>query len=362
MSYNLEEILRNFKIEADISSYGNGHINDTYIVENEPKYILQKINTNVFKNPDEVMENILEVTSHLRKKIKAEGGDPDRETLTVIKTIDDNCYYKLSDDAYFRLYKFIDNAVSYDIVDSPDKLYSAGYAFGKFQNMLSDFPADKLFETIKDFHNTVNRFENLKQAIKEDKMGRLSSVKDEIEFALKREYFCDKVISKMAEGKIPSRVTHNDTKLNNVMLDKDTGEGVCVIDLDTVMPGSLLYDYGDALRFGANSAAEDERDLSKVWFKEDMFKAFSKGFLTPLSNTLTDEEFNLLPFSIKLMTYECGIRFLTDYLNGDTYFKIHYEDQNLARTRTQFKLIADFESKENKLFDELKKIREEISK
>lgn len=360
MSYSLEEILRNFKLEADISTYGNGHINDTYIVENEPKYILQRINTSIFESPDEVMSNILSVTEHLRSKIILDGGNPDRETLTVIRTIDNKSFYRHSDGACFRLYKFIENAVSYDIADSPEKMYGAGHAFGKFQKMLSDFPADKLYETIKNFHNTPMRFENLEKAVSENKAGRLDSVKNEIEFAFNRKHYCDVITSEIKRGNIPLRVTHNDTKLNNVMLDKDTGEGVCVIDLDTVMPGSVLYDYGDALRFGASTAAEDEKDLSKVWFDAKMFEAFTEGFLSQLIDSLTENEIKHLVFSIKLMTFECGIRFLTDYLNGDTYFKIHYENQNLMRTRTQFKLISDIESKEEEIESRLEKIINKI--
>lgn len=354
MAYDFTKILTEFQVDADTSSYGNGHINDTFIVEKNPNYILQRINTEVFKNPDNVMENIMNVTSHIRKKIKQEGGNAKRESLKVYKTVDGKPYYRCKDGACFRLYNFIEDAISYDIVDDPEKLYSAGVAFGKFQRRLSDFPMEKLHETIKDFHNTPVRFEALKTAIKEDKAGRVKNVPEEIKFAMDREKFCDKVVKELDSGKIPLRVTHNDTKLNNVMLDKVTNEGVCVIDLDTVMPGSLLYDYGDALRFGGNTANEDEADVSKVTFDIEMFKAFTKGFLSELSQTITKKEKELLIFSIKLMTFECGIRFLTDYLNGDTYFKTHYENHNLVRARTQFKLISDIESKEKTLEKELK--------
>lgn len=345
MSYTLDDIIHKFAIKADISPYGNGHINDTYIAESNPRFIMQKINSNVFKNPYEVMQNIVNVTEHLKKKIAENGGDTERETLSVVKTIDGENLYLADDGNFFRMYNFIENSVSYDAVENPQQFTEAARAFGRFQNMLADFPADELFETIPDFHDTRKRFENLKKAIAEDKMGRLASVKEEVEFALARENETGIVVDALADGSVPLRVTHNDTKLNNVMLDKDTGEGVCVIDLDTVMPGSLLYDYGDALRFGASTGSEDETDLRKINFSLELFEAFTKGFLGEVGSKLTPKERELLPFSAKLMTFECGIRFLTDYLEGDTYFKIHREHHNLDRCRTQFKLVADMESK-----------------
>lgn len=353
MEYNLKEILKQFSIDIAVSPYGNGHINDTYIAESDVRYILQRINTDIFKNPDTLMENIQNVTEHLRKKIRQNGGDENRETLTVIPTINGDRYLK-TDSGCYRVYRFIENTVSYDNVENASQLYHAAKAFGKFQNMLADFPADKLYETIPDFHDTGKRFEALKQAIKEDAAGRAKTVAKEIEFALSHENEVNIVTDAIKSGEVPLRVTHNDTKLNNVLLDKDTGEGVCVIDLDTVMPGSMLYDYGDALRFGASSGTEDERDLSKIWFDLDLFEAFTRGYLEEVASVMTKKEIELLPFSAKLMTYECGIRFLTDYLNGDTYFKIHREHHNLDRARTQFKLVSDMESKT----DSMKKIVE----
>ena len=345
MSINPSEIIHKFAINADISPYGNGHINDTYMAESNPRFIMQKINNNVFKHPDQVMENIVNVTEHLKKKIAENGGDIGRETLSVIKTVDGKNMYQTDDGCFYRMYNFIENAISYDAVENPNQLTEAARAFGKFQNMLADFPADKLHETIPNFHDTRKRFDNLKKAIAEDKAGRLASVKEEVEFALAREAEVGTIVDAIADGSVPLRVTHNDTKLNNVMLDKDTGEGVCVIDLDTVMPGSLLYDYGDALRFGASTGAEDETDLSKITFSLELFEAFTKGFLNEVGSKLTPRERELLPFGAKIMTFECGIRFLTDYLEGDTYFKIHREHHNLDRCRTQFKLVADIELK-----------------
>ena len=352
MNYSLAEIVRNFSIDVSVESYGNGHINDTYIADSEPKYILQRINHAIFKNPEQVMSNILGVTEFLREKIIAEGGDPNRETLTVIKTVDGKSYYKTEDGNYFRMYNYVEDAVSYEAVESPEQFYQAARAFGKFQNMLSDYPAEKLYDTIPFFHDTVKRFGDFKKAVADDLAGRVATVQKEIDFVLAREADAAVVVNAIADGRVPLRVTHNDTKLNNVMLDSKTGAGVCVIDLDTVMPGSLLYDYGDALRFGASSGAEDEVDLDKIYFDLELFEAFTKGFLEEVGDKLTPAEIELLPFSAKLLTYECGMRFLGDYLNGDTYFKTHREGHNLDRARTQFKLVADIERK----LDEMKNI------
>jgi len=348
MTLNFFEILKNFNIDIEASAYGNGHINDTYIVHSHPEYILQRINKNVFKNPAEVMENIKGVTEFLHEKVVEAGGNPDRDCLTLICTNDGKPYYEHTDGEFYRVYKFITNAKSYDKVENPMQLYYAAKAFGRFQNLLAEYPAETLHETIVDFHNTKARFEQFKTAVANDAAGRAKDVQEEIKFVLDREADCGVVVDAIAEGKIPLRVTHNDTKLNNVLLDDVTGEGVCVIDLDTVMPGSLLYDYGDALRFGGSSGLEDEKDLSKIWFVVENFEAFTKGFLEELPS-ITEEELKLLPFSIKLMTYECGSRFLADYLNGDVYFKTHYPEHNLVRARTQFKLVADIEQKMDEL-------------
>ena len=356
MDKQFQEILANFNLFLNPDAYGNGHINDTYIVHSQPDYILQRINKKVFTNPPAVMENIQGVTEFLRRKIIAEGGDPDRETLNLIMTVDGQPYYHHTDGEYYRVYKFIDHAVSYDLVENPMQLYHAARAFGKFQNMLADYPAEKLHETIVDFHNTRKRYEQFKDALAKDASGRAKNAGPEIDFVLAREGDAGVIVDALADGSIPLRVTHNDTKLNNVLLDEVTGEGVCVIDLDTVMPGSLLYDYGDALRFGGSSGAEDEPDLSKIWFDVEKFTAFTKGFIEVLPS-ITDKELRLLPFSIKLMTLECGSRFLADYINGDVYFKTHYPEHNLIRARTQFKLVKEIEDK----MDELDAIVAEIA-
>lgn len=354
--YDLKEIISHFQVDTDIVPYGEGHINDTYLADSSPyKYILQKINHTIFKDPDSLMDNIVAVTDYLRGVITKEGGDPDRETLTVIKTRDGKNLYRSPSGDYFRMYIFVDNTNVYQMVENKEQFYHAAKAFGKFQKQLSGFDAGRLSETIPEFHNTRSRFEQLKTAIAENKAGRLGEVQPEIEFALAREKEISTVVDALASGDLPLRVTHNDTKLNNVLFDKDSGEAICVIDLDTVMPGSLLYDYGDSIRFGASSGAEDETDLSKIYCDLELFDAFTRGFLEELSGSITPKEIELLPFSARLITYECGIRFLADYLNGDTYFKIHRPAHNLDRCRTQFKLVADMEKKAEQMNDIVKK-------
>lgn len=354
MAYNIADISKEFNVDILAEPYGNGHINDTFIVDGSPRYILQSINTAIFENPDELMQNICGITEHIKAKIIENGGDPDRETLTVIKTKLGKAYYKADEQTCFRMYKFIEDTVTHESVTDPVQLYSAAKAFGKFQKMLADYPAETLHETIVNFHNTVDRFRQLHEAIKNNKAGRLDEVKAEIEFALAREKEAALVVEAIADGRVPIRVTHNDTKLNNVMFDKNTDEGICVVDLDTVMPGSLLYDFGDALRFAGSSGAEDETDLSKIWFDLECYEQFAKGFIEELKDTFTEREKELLSFSVKLMSLECGIRFLADHLNGDTYFKVHREGHNLDRCRTQFKLVADIENKLNAM-DEINK-------
>ena len=351
----LDLILKQFNIENDAKAYGNGHINDTYICGSS-KYILQRINTSVFTDPDAVMRNIENITEHLRKKITANGGDPIRESLNIIKTVDGKNYYKYDDNNVFRVYNFVSGTKTVEDDRTYEDLYNAGVGFGKFQRMLDDFPAGKLSETIRDFHNTPIRLKHFENAVREDKVSRVSSVKDEINFVRNNSDISGIVVEKIADGTIPLRVAHNDTKINNILFDKNTGEAVCVIDLDTVMPGSALYDFGDALRIGGSTAAEDETDLSKVHFDSESFKQFAKGYLSQTKEIFTKTELELLPLSVRLMTFECGMRFLTDYLNGDVYFKIHRPDHNLDRARNQFKLCVELKEKE----EELKEIINDI--
>ena len=360
MGYDISEIVKHFDIDGEYiysESYGCGHINDTYAVyfkrNDKPpvRYIVQRINTEIF-NEEKLMHNIVLVTDFLKERIAAEGGDPFKNTLTILKTKDGKSFYKTSEGSCFRVYLFIEDTVTYQSASTKVVLENAGKAFGHFQKQLADFDASKLYEVIKDFHNTKKRFEDLLKSIEKDSENRAKSAQKEIEFVLKRENYCDEIISKLGSNDIPLRVTHNDTKLNNILMDPITGEGICIIDLDTVMPGSLLYDFGDSNRFGANTALEDETDLSKVSFSIDMFTAYTKGFLSEVSDTITECEANLLPFSCILMTFEVGIRFLTDYLEGDTYFKVTHPLHNLERAKNQFKLVEDIECK----LDEMKNI------
>lgn len=352
---DMNAILKQFNVKSRIEAYGNGHINDTYCTET-PKYILQRINTAIFKDPDNLMENIRRVTAFLREKIEAEGGNPDRETLTVIPTADGKDCYHLDEDHVYRVYKFITDTKTIENDKTLADLKEAGRGFGRFARMLADFPVEVLHDTIPDFHHTPKRVEALKKAIQEDRAGRASGIQKEIDFALSRAEFADTVIKGIEGGSIPLRVTHNDTKINNILFDYETGEAVSVIDLDTVMQGSMLYDFGDALRMGGSTGAEDETDLSLVHFNENAFRSFAEGYLSEMGKQLTEEELRLLPFSVKLLTYECGIRFLTDYLNGDTYFRIHREHHNLDRARNQFKLVAELEQKEEQLSAIVKEI------
>lgn len=356
MEFNLKKIAEAFQIEGEYinaAPYGEGHINSTFLLETTAdKYILQKINSNVFPHPEEVMDNVVMVTEFLKDKIEKAGGDSRRETLTVIPTKAGESYLKTDDGDFYRVYVFIDNAISYQVVENPEDFYNAACAFGKFQNMLADFDASKLHETIKNFHNTKTRYDDFEKAVSDNKSGKAESVREEIEFAMARRKDASIIVDGIADGRIPLRVTHNDTKLNNVMVDEKTGVGICVIDLDTVMSGSLLYDFGDSIRFGTNPASEDEKDLSKVYCDLNLFEQYVNGFLSQLGDSITKEEIELLPMSAKLMTLECGIRFLGDHLNGDVYFKVHRENHNLDRARTQFKMVADMEEK----MDEMKAI------
>ena len=361
MEHNFNEIVKHFTFEGNFveaNPYGFGHINDTFAAyfkkrDNQVhRYIIQRINHNVFKSPENLMHNIDGVTRHLRKKINLAGGDPDRETLNIISTIDGQSFYKSADGNYWRAYIFIEDAQTYQLVENLQHLCNAGKAFGKFQKLMGDFPAAQLHETIINFHHTAKRYQAFEEALKNDAMGRASAVKAEIDFVQKRANETSILIDLLKDGKLPLRVTHNDTKFNNVMIDDKTGEGVCVIDLDTVMPGLSLYDYGDSIRSGTNPADEDEKDLSKVCMDLTLFESFTKGFLEAAGDFLTEQEIKYLPFSAKMMTLECGIRFLADHLSGDTYFKIHREGHNLDRARTQFKMVADMEEK----FEEMKLI------
>jgi len=350
----LEEAIAGFQFKGTLVSsapYGSGHINDTFLLiydiaeMGQIKVILQRMNKVVFTKPVELMENILGVTSYLRERIIEDGGDPERETLNVIPALDEKPYYIDSEGEYWRSYKFITDATSYDRVEQPEHFYQSAVAFGNFQRLLSKYPAETLHETIPGFHDTKARFAVLQKAVEDDVMGRAAAVEKEIEFVLRREDIANCFGELQRCGEVPLRVTHNDTKLNNVMIDNKTGRGICVIDLDTVMPGLAMNDFGDSIRFGASTAGEDETDLSKVCCDMELFELYTKGFVKGCGGRLTAKEIELLPMGALAMTYECGIRFLTDYLQGDQYFKTHRPGHNLDRCRTQFKLVEDMQKK-----------------
>lgn len=353
-----EKVAMQFALEGELkelSVFGNGHINDTLRATCEladgrtKRYIVQRMNDGIFKNPDELMENVMNVTSFLRKKIIAAGGDPDRETLNVIPTKDGKNYLTDENGDFWRCYIFIEDATSFDQVEKPEDFYNSAVAFGNFQRLLADYPAATLHETIKNFHNTVSRFADFKKAVEEDVAGRARDVQKEIQFVLDREADCHVICDALTKGELPLRVTHNDTKLNNIMIDNRTGKGLCVIDLDTVMPGSSLYDYGDSIRFGASTGAEDEQNLDLIWCDLELFEIYTKGYVEGCGGSLTETEIRMMPMGAKLMTLECGMRFLADHLQNDIYYKIHRENHNLDRARTQFKLVADMEAKWNEM-------------
>lgn len=356
----LNEVLNAYEFGGDVVStysYGEGHINNTFCVcvrdsnGKEVNYILQRINSNVFKEPIKLMDNIANITNYLKDIIKDSGGDYKRETLSLVKTKDKKDYYIDSDKEVWRVFYFIDNIFCLQAIEKPEHFYESAKSFGKFMKQLSDFPVETLYETIPRFHDTPNRLENLKIAIKEDKASRAKQVKDEINFALARESDCNYLTSKLANGELPLRVTHNDTKLNNILFDKQTEKGLCVVDLDTIMPGLCANDFGDSIRYGATTAAEDEPDTSKMHFDIKLFELYTKGYLEVAGDILTLEEKKSLVWGAKLMTLECGIRFLTDYLNGDIYFKVNHENHNLDRARTQFKLVYEMEENFDKMIE-----------
>ena len=343
-----------------VKDCNKGHINGTYFVDCEvegnkkkQKYVLQSVNTSVFKNPDRVMENILNVTSHIKKKLVEEGKDPATGTMNIVFTKEGNYSYIDEAGRYWRSYVFVEGDC-YQFADSPELMERFGRAFGRFQRQLSDFDASSLYESIPGFHNTVRRFACLEGAIDDDIACRAKDVKDDVSFIFDRKDKISFIMDGIADGRFPLRVTHNDTKLNNIMMDPETGEGRCVIDLDTVMPGSVLADFGDAIRFGASSAAEDESDLDKVYMRLDMFEGFVKGFLEGLDGSLTETEIRALPMGAYMLTLEQAIRFLEDYLRGDKYFRTSYPRHNLDRARNQMKLVRDMESK----MDEMNRIIE----
>jgi hypothetical protein len=351
----LLDISRQFHIYGDLlhaEPCKIGHINETYIAAYNQggvhvRYVHQKINTNVFKDPDAVMDNIVRVTSHQRAKLAKRGvRDVSRRVLTVLPTREGRFYYRNGDGECWRTFLFVERVRTYEAVESPAQAYEAGRAFGEFQSLLVDLPGPRLAETIPYFHNTRRRFEALQQAIAADRVNRAAEARKEIEFALRQEKIVDVILDALARKRIPERITHNDTKFNNVMLDVETGQAMCVVDLDTVMPGCALYDFGDMVRTTTSPTLEDELDLSKVSMRMPMFKALCRGYLEAAGPFLNKTERSLVAFAGKLITFTIGIRFLTDYLSGDTYFRVHRPNHNLDRVRTQFRLVESIQKQE----------------
>ena len=362
----LQEVLAAFDFGAPVVGalrYGQGHINDTFVVHTQPedtscrRFILQRMSAAAFKRPDQLMENIMGVTEYLGREIESRGGDREREALRVIRPRNGEPYYTDSANGAWRVYPFVEDTICYQTAETPALFAASGRAFGRFQRLLQGYPAQTLHETIPYFHDTEDRLAKLKAALTADKLGRAAECRPELDFVLAREADCSVALQALRDGVLPLRVTHNDTKLNNVLMDRDSGEGLCIIDLDTVMPGLSINDFGDSIRFGANHSAEDEKDLSKVNLDVSLFEAYTQAFLEGAGGTLTAAEIDHLPWGAKLMTFECGIRFLTDYLEGDVYFHTTRDGQNLDRCRTQFKLVSDMEAHWDELSEIVKKYK-----
>ena len=348
----MREIAEQFCLEGKpvrCERHGNGHINETYFVRTDKprEYILQRMNTQVFPDVEGLMRNVAAVSAYLRR-----GCDDPRRVLTLVPARDGASFYRAPDGGCWRVFDFISGGVCLEQADSARDMRECGAGFGAFQRQLADFPAHTLTETIPRFHDTPERFRQLRRAIEEDRAGRLKDVRAEVEAYLSREAEADALTRLHREGVLPTRVTHNDTKINNIMLDAQTRTALCVIDLDTVMPGLAAHDFGDAIRSGANTAAEDERDLSRVSLSLPYVEAFAQGFLGACGGSLTQAEIETLPMGAKLMTLECGARFLADHLNGDVYFHVSREGHNLDRTRTQIALVQDMERK----WDDMRRI------
>jgi Ser/Thr protein kinase RdoA (MazF antagonist) len=342
-------ILNQFKIEETVSvePCGNGHINHTFLAGTEAgtQYILQEINTSVFADPDALMENITCVTSYLRREIARTGGNPERETLRIIETLDGKPYYRDEEQHVWRMYPYLENTMTLEQVENCEDFEESGLAVGRFLSLLNGYPIETLHETIPQFHNLAKRYRDFEKATEEDVCHRAQEVQREIAFVRAQRDEILKVSDLLQAGTLPLRVTHNDTKLNNILFDSRTRKAVCLIDLDTVMPGYSIFDFGDAIRFGANTAAEDEPDAGKVSLSLELYEAYADGFLAACGEKLTEQEIEMLPMGAKMMTMECGMRFLTDYLQGDVYYQTSRPAQNKDRCRTQLALVADMERK-----------------
>lgn len=358
------KILKEFGLNGiqEIEQVKSGNINTTYVATNlqdnaKKRYILQKINTNVFRRPYQVMENIVSVCDYLQKANAKKYGTAHRRCMVFLRTADGEPFYESAELGFWRCCEHIENATAYDKVEKAEHFESAGAAFGEFQRMLAGFESESLHETIPGFHHTKSRLETFKKDLETDAAGRAESTQQEIREILQRENTASYVLDMMERGEIPIRVTHNDTKLNNIMIDDESGEGICVIDLDTIMPGTALFDFGDAIRFGANHTYEDDPDLEEVYLDLDLFEAFTRGFLGKAKGRLTDKEIENLAAGAVVITYEQALRFLDDYINGDTYFKINSPEHNLVRARNQIRLLQDMEQKYGKMREIVEKYR-----
>ena len=345
----VEEIVSHFALPGAVRSvcpFGNGHINDTYLIDVDcgPGYLLQRVNTSVFRRPEEVQDNICRITAYLKERICEEDGDPLRETLTPVLTHEKTSYVMDESGYLWRTYLFVRDTRSCEQPVSAEELYEAGRVFGIFERRLKDFPAETLYETIPGFHDTPARAQQLREAMKKDAAHRGKSALDEYRFCAERMHKADLFVKAYGEGLIPKRVTHNDTKANNALLDAESGLGICVCDLDTVMPGFAAYDFGDAIRYGASLAQEDEPDLNKIALSLEKAKAYAEGFLSEAGSVFSDTERKMLPDGIWMITYEQAMRFLADYLNGDVYYKTDYPEHNLVRARNQIALVREIES------------------
>lgn len=359
MVYNeIKHVLSQFQFQGTYQraeEIVSGNVNNTYHLfyraedGSALEYVLQQINGYAFRRPDIVMRNITLVTEHLRRRLEGEGISPERRILQFIPTTTGAMFFVDEQGRSFRAYRYVDRAFAYDRVENPRHFYEAGCAFGQFQRLLTDFPVEQLEETIPDFHNTPKRFLQFVRAAEEDRAGRAAAVEEEIDFFFDRRKMMGGIVKRIQSGEIPLRVTHNDTKINNVLIDQETERAICVIDLDTVMPGSALYDFGDAIRFGASSADEDEEDLSRIYLDMEKFRMFTQGFLSQVNGFLSPEEIRLLPLGVKVITCELAMRFLTDYIDGDLYFKVRSPEHNLIRARAQMQLLRDMEARDEEM-------------
>jgi len=365
MGYDLQSIARQFRTQGEpvqIAPVPVGHINDTYLVTAAGnRYILQRINQIVFKNPVQVMVNIVRITEHIQAKLAVADPQSVSRQLEVIPANGGSGYYRDAAGNVWRMYNFIENAVTYDSLQSPTLAREAARMFGWFQRLLIDLPGPSLHETIPGFHNTSRRLERFQEVLKADVANRAKNAKAEIDFVFENAAICHVLSDLVKRGEVPIRVAHNDAKINNVMFDTSTGQGVCVIDLDTVMPGLSAYDFGDLVRTATCAAAEDERDLSKVGVDITLFEALAQGFVAGTGSFLTPAERRHLVFGGKLITFEQLIRFLTDYLAGDVYYKVHRADHNLDRSRTQMRLVQSILEQEQDLNRLVEQTSQEVS-